>query len=127
MNREELEEWILATYQTQVDFPWEKHPTYQVFRHSSNKKWFAVILEVPKEKLGLPGEGVLQVVNIKCDPIMVGSLRLEPGFFPAYHMNKEKWLTIALDGTVPAQRIQMLIDISFGLTAPKRKAPKQNQ
>ena len=69
----------------------------------------------------------MQVVNIKCDPIMVGSLRLEPGFFPAYHMNKEKWLTIALDGTVPAQRIQMLIDISFGLTAPKRKAPKQNQ
>ena len=26
-------------------------------------------------------------------------LRREPGFYPAYHMNKETWITAALDGS----------------------------
>ncbi len=45
-------------------------------------------MDVPKNKLGLAGSDVIDVVNLKCDPILIGSLRKEPGIFPAYHMNK---------------------------------------
>ena len=54
-------------------------------------------MDVPKKKLGLQGEEMLEVVDFKCDPILIGTLREEPGFFPAYHMSKDNWITVALD------------------------------
>ena len=125
MTRQDIFAWAKRRYGTEPDYPWGDNSA--VLRHKENNKWYGLIMEVGRDKLGLPGEGTVEALNVKCDPQMVGALRTREGFHPAYHMNKEKWLTIALVGTVPAQRIQMLIDISFGLTAPKRKAPKQNQ
>ena len=52
-------------------------------------------------------------------PWASGSLRTEPGIFPAYHMNKESWISVALDGSVPDDKLRMLLDISFELTKPK--------
>ena len=54
-------------------------------------------MDIPKNKLGLQGEEMLEVVDFKCDPILIGTLREEPGFFPAYHMSKDSWITVALD------------------------------
>lgn len=77
-------------------------------------------MDVPKVKLGLQGEEVLQVVNFKCDPILIGSLLGEKGFFPAYHMSKASWITVALDGSVADDKImKLLLDMSFEATAPK--------
>jgi hypothetical protein len=36
-------------------------------------------MDVPKNKLGLQGEEMLEVVDFKCDPILIGTLREEPG------------------------------------------------
>lgn len=121
MNRNELREYIQLTYNCASDFPWVKYPEYEVFRHSASKKWFAVVMIIPREKLGLPESGSITVVNLKCDPILIGSLRREPGFFSAYHMNKEQWITAALDGTVPDETLKMLLDMSFDLTRQKGK------
>ncbi len=70
-------------------------------------------------KLGLQGDELMDVVNFKRDPVLIGSLRKEPGFFPAYHMSKANWITVALEGTVPEDKIKMLLDMSHRLTAPK--------
>ena len=121
MDRAELVKYIRNHYGTEPDHPWIKYPNYGVFRHGSNKKWFAVIMDVPKEKLGLPGEEALQVVNFKCDPILLGSLLGEKGFFPAYHMSKASWITAALDGSVADDKMKMLLDMSFEATAPKTR------
>lgn len=66
-----------------------RNPNFAVFWHSNNQKWFALIMDIPRSRLGLPGDELLDVVNLKCDPLLIGSLRSEPGFFPAYHMNKD--------------------------------------
>ena len=58
----------------------------------------------------------IDVLNIKCDPMMIGSLRMKEGFFPAYHMNKENWISILLDGTVSADEIKPLLELSYQLT-----------
>ena len=79
---------------------------------------------IPRRTLGLDGDGTIDVVNLKCDPVLIGSLRLEKGFFPAYHMSKEKWITVALDGTVDDERLKALVDMSFDLTAVKIKKNK---
>ena len=119
MKRSELESFIMETYNAEADYPWLKYPNYEVFRHCNNRKWFALIMDVPKNKLGLQGEEVLEVVNFKCDPILIGTVREEPGFFPAYHMSKDSWITVALDGSVSDDKIKMLLDTSYEATASK--------
>lgn len=81
-------------------------------------------MEVPKDKLGLTGKDILSVVNFKCDPVLIGSLLGKSGYFPAYHMSKTNWITVALDGSVSEDEIKMLLDMSFEATASKHKAKK---
>lgn len=129
MNRKELETFIHDRYDTDGEYLWAKYPDYEVFRHSNNRKWFALIGTAPKEKLGLSEQGFLTVINLKCGPVAAGSLRMGEGVFPAYHMNKENWISVALDGSVPDDTIQALIDISFDATAlkiRKRRTSKNN-
>lgn len=71
--------------------------------------------------MGLSDEGMLDILNLKCDPLLIGSLRTAPGFFPAYHMNKESWITLALDGSVPEDQIKALLDMSYELTKDKKR------
>lgn len=127
MNRKQLEEYIARVYGAAAEFPWARYPNYAVFRHGDNKKWFALVMDVPKRKLGVQGEESLSILNIKCDPIMIGSLRKEAGFFPAYHMSKASWITIALDSGVDDEKIKLLLDISYDLTSLKIKKPKKSE
>ena len=124
MNREKLKKFIMDNYSIEPDYPWIKYPNYEVFRHSNNKKWFAVIMDLSKDKLGLSETEVLDVVNLKCEPILIGSLLREKGFFSAYHMNKENWITVALDGSISDEKIKILLDMSYEAT--KSKIHKKN-
>ncbi len=107
------------TYGVSPDYPFSTAPTYAVLRHLSNRKWFALLMDVPRSRLGLEGEEKVEILNLKCDPILSGSLRLQDGYLPAYHMNHDGWLTILLDGTVPFEEIVPLLDLSYELTKPK--------
>ena len=127
MNREELEAYILNHYSTEPDYPWADTPRAAVFRHAGNRKWFALVMEVPRDKLGLPGTEKLDIVNFKCDPILISSLRGETGIFPAYHMNKASWITASLDGSVSAETIELLLDVSYELTKPKIRRKPANR
>ena len=127
MNREELEACILNHYSTEPDYPWADTPRSAVFRHAGNRKWFALVMEVPRDKLGLAETAKLDIVNFKCDPILISSLRGEPGIFPAYHMNKSSWITAALDGSVPAETIELLLDVSYELTKPKSRRKEESR
>lgn len=117
MNRTETEKYITDTYGAEIEFPWLKYPEYAVFRHDDNKKWFALVMTVSGSKLGFAEDVRINILNLKCDPAAVGSLRMKPGIYPAYHMNKANWITVALDGTVSGDEIKMLLDMSFRLTS----------
>ena len=121
LKREQFIQYISDEYGVDEEYLFAKHPLFCVFRHSNNPKWFAVVMDVPKNKLGLEGADALDVVNLKCDPILIGSLRKEPGIFPAYHMSKANWVSVALDGSVPDEQIKLLLDMSYDATAPKIK------
>lgn len=56
-------------------------------------------------------------VNLKCDPERAILLREEypDTIFPGYHMNKELWNTLILDGTLSNSFILELIDHSYEL------------
>ena len=119
MTRKALEQLILNTYGISADYPFEAYPNLAVFRHASNKKWFSAIMNIPKSKLGIPGKGSIDIVNIKCPQEIIDSFWQEKGIFPAYHMNKAHWLSLCLDGSVPDETVEFLVDISFKATLPK--------
>ena len=116
MNRQELTTYLSETYSTSGENLFVRYPNFQVFRHTGNKKWFAVLMDIPRKNLGLTGDGETQVVNLKCDTRLIGSFREETGIFPGWHMNKAHWLSVALDGTVEEEKIKFLVDMSYELT-----------
>ncbi len=121
MNRAEFEKYIKDTYNTLPEYPWESQPSYAVFRHRDNQKWFAVTMRISRRKLGIDSDECTDVVNLKCDPIVIGSLRGEQGFYPAYHMSKTHWITAVLDSNTDEEKLKWLLALSFELTSKKNK------
>lgn len=121
MQKERIEQYIQDRFSAGAEHLWAKFPNYAVFRHPASKKWFAIIMDISKNKLGLEGDGPVDVMDIKCSPLMVGSLLSEKGFLPAYHMNKNSWITILLDESVPDEAIYPLLELSYDSVAPRRK------
>jgi predicted DNA-binding protein (MmcQ/YjbR family) len=63
-----------------------------------------------------------EVVSLKCDPERSSTLRLTfPAITGGYHLNKDHWNTIKLDGTVPASLIRELIDHAHDVITPRKK------
>ena len=109
----------MDTYGVKPEYPWSKYPTFAVFRHEENRKWFAVIMTIDKCKLGINELGQIDVVNLKCEPNLTASMCELHGIYPAYHMNKEHWITVALDGSVSKNNLKFLLELSFDLTDKK--------
>ena len=116
MNRQELAAYLTDTYSSIGENLFARYPGFQVFRHKANTKWFAVIMDIPGEKLGLTDAGQVSIVNLKCDPLLIGSLLEEPGIFPGWHMSKAHWISVLLDGSVNSEKLLFLVDISRELT-----------
>ena len=123
MTRQELTDYIFDAFSVEPDYPCPRDDVTCVFRHTDNRKWFGIMMKIPYRTLGMNRDGETDIVNIKCDPVLMGSLRGKPGFRPAYHMNKDKWITILLDGSAGREEVIALVDMSFRMTETKlRKA-----
>ena len=114
MNREEIFEYVKKQYGTFPEYLWSSSPDSAVLRHK-NGKWYAVIMNVEKSKLGLDENGTVEIMDVKCDPEMTGIIIQTYGFLPGYHMNKQHWITILLDGTVGESKILDFLDMSYDL------------
>lgn len=119
MTRQELIDYIFDTYSVEPDYPFPRDDVSCVFRHIDNRKWFGIAMVIPYRTLGINRKGNVDILNIKCDPIIAGSLRGKPGFCPAYHMNKDKWITVLLDGSAGQEELISLLDMSYSMTASK--------
>lgn len=111
MNRQEAIEYCLTFSGAYEDYPFHD-PNWAVMRHGDNKKAFALIFE----------HGGKIWINVKAEPATGEFWRkVFPAVVPAYHMNKEHWIGIILDGSMKEEEIAMLIADSFHLTEPKKK------
>ena len=116
--RDTLFAYAKKHYQTTPVYLWRNLPGYAVLRHPENQKWYALLLCVPREKAGLTGDGMIDLMDVKCDPVLAGSLRAHPGILPGYHMNKAGWISLCLDGSVETELLFPLLDPSYLLTLP---------
>ena len=57
MTKTELFEFIKNEYNVEPDYPFDDENA--VFRHRSNRKWFALVMNIRRDRL-LPGEDGIQ-------------------------------------------------------------------
>ena len=139
---------IIKQYKTEPEYLWpQQSPTFCVFRHHDNRKWFALVMTIPAAKLGLKTNQVtsaspkphanhpaanqnlplhnsstVEILNLKFDQGQaLDFANNSVGIFPAYHMNKQNWITLLLDGTLSDAQIFELIARSFRLTSHSSK------
>ncbi|MEG1993251.1 MAG: MmcQ/YjbR family DNA-binding protein [Acetivibrio sp.] len=86
-------------------------PNWVVIRHKENKKIFAWIYEKENHIW----------INVKCNPEWRDLWRSTyKSVLPGWHLNKEHWNSIILDGTVPDMEIKRMIEESYDLTKAKK-------
>ena len=126
--RKKVIEYIKKKYNALPEFLWKRYPDYAVFRHDDNRKWFAVIMSVDAGKLGIKGTERVDIINVKTDDLILRDILLQQeGCLPGYHMNKQNWISIRLDGSIDLEQIFRMIDASFQNTASKNKKKKFRQ
>lgn len=116
MNRTTLFRYVREHYQTEPEYLWQHLPDYAVLRHPKGNKWFALVMNVPGTRLGLATGEDIDILELKIRPEHIGSLRNKEGVLPAYHMNKEHWISVVLSGALTEKEIHDLLSESYRLT-----------
>ena len=114
-----LIEYIHEKFSGKPEFLWAKFPNYAVFRRKDNRKWYAVIMTIPKNKLGLDGNEELEIVNLRVAPEELDKIFDGEKYFRGWHMNKKSWLTLRLDETLTFEEISARLEKSRQLAAKK--------
>lgn len=134
--RTQLFAYVRKKYGTRPEYLWKKYPDYAVLRHAENTRWYGIVMGVSRRQLGRGGGDAedadsgttderLDILNVKVDdPVLHDVLLRQRGFYPAWHMNKGTWISVQLDGTVPADEIRSLVDGSYAATLSDREARK---
>ena len=110
--------WIKKEYNVEGEFPWDKSPDFEVFR-CPNKKWFALIMNIPLNKLGINSDEKVFVVNLKSDSIP--DLVDNKSIFTAWHMNKKYWITVLLTSVTDFKKLTNLTKHSYELVEGHKK------
>jgi predicted DNA-binding protein (MmcQ/YjbR family) len=110
MNIEELREYCMDKKHVTESFPFDNE---------------TLVFKVMNKMFALTGINSNPVsVNLKCDPEKAIALREEYScVLPGYHMNKQHWNTVIVDGSVSDKLVMEWIDDSYNLivaSLPKR-------
>ena len=123
MTKQDFFEYCINTYGASPDYPFDEDFETAVFRHTDNRKWYALVMRVSRRKFGFESDEIVDVVNLKLPIEMFGSFGAADGVYPAYHMNKLHWISVLLsDATEDV--IAFLVNASFEAT--RRNIKRKN-
>ena len=112
-TRDELFAYVKATFGTEPDYPWPQEPEYAVLRHADNGKWYGIVMSVPLSKLGLPGKGNVEIINVKSAQVLDMLLYGDPG--------------ILLESGFAEKELRDLLMESYRLTQRRKKRVPSEQ
>ena len=105
MNIEEFRELCLLKKGVTEEFPFDAE---------------TLVFKVMGKMFALADVDLFESINLKCDPERSVELREQfTGVVPGFHMNKNHWNTVSMDGSVPDKLAIELIDHSYDLVASK--------
>ncbi len=116
---------IFERYAEEPRFEWEGDEDNAVFKNHRNEKWYGIIISVLWDRL-VPGkEGKTEVINVKLDPEEIPSIVGTKGIFSAFHMNKQHWVSIVLDGTLSDDEVMSFVSKSYDIVDQRRSLGKK--
>ena len=113
MNREQVKHYLMSRKASEETFPFGAEVA--VFKVLD--KMFAL----------LPIDDPLSV-SLKCDPEFAEVLRdTYDAVQPGYHLSKRHWNTVTIDGSIPDDEIEEMIDASYRLVVEKMTKKDQRK
>lgn len=110
MNIEELREYCISLPDVTEGFPFDE--TTLVFK-VNGKMFLLTDLEGPLS------------INVKCEPERAIELRMQYNSVkPGYHMNKNTWNTVEIDGSINDKELYQWIRDSYDLVKKKKSEKK---
>ena len=112
-------EYIKNQYGDELEFLWPKFPNNAIWRRKDNKKWYSLIISLPRNKLKQAGDGIVEIIDVR---ITEDDLKLidNKSILEAYHMNKKHWITLIMDNSLDNAFVFNLIDKSYILANNKK-------
>ena len=113
-----LAERIITQWNDAYDRPFERAKESVVFRVPGSQHWYGLVMRVERNKIcGGDDSTLVEIINLKADDSEQEKLICETGIYPAWHMNKKKWISVLLDDTLKDDRIFSLIRTSRKLVS----------
>ncbi|MCP4135747.1 MAG: MmcQ/YjbR family DNA-binding protein [bacterium] len=108
MDLEAFKDYCLKKKGTWVDFPFDEK---------------TLVMKVGSKMFALTDINSTPLwVNLKCDPFLALDLRDKyEAITPGYHMSKQHWNTVKIDGSIPQDEVNALIDHSYDLVYKRLK------
>lgn len=120
MTRQAFLDYCLDTYGTAADYPFDEDFETAVLRHTSSRKWYALVMRISRRKVGIDSDEAVDVVNLKLPLEMFGSFGAADGVYPAYHMNKLHWISVLLPDAAD-DLVEFLVNASYEATREKKR------
>lgn len=99
-------------YGEHPEFLWANFPNNAIIRRSDNRKWYALLVKVSADKIGLAGTADVDVLVARAEPEAVTARLNDKTALPAYHMNKQHWLSYQLDNGTPLDTLMGYVKAS---------------
>lgn len=115
----EIIKYIKKRYNDDLEYLWKKFPENAVWRNKINNKWYGALLVLSERKLEIASDRIIDIIDLRYQKDKIKEIIDNENVFAGYHMNKDSWITIRLDGSVNIQEIYKLIDNSYTLSLEK--------
>lgn len=115
----EIIKYIKEKYGDDLEFLWKKFDDNAVWRNKKNNKWYGALLIVAENKIGIDSDKLIEIIDLRYQKEDIKNFINNETIFPGYHMNKDNWITIKLDGSVKIEKIIELIDNSYKISLEK--------
>ena len=70
--------------------------------------------------MGIESDKIIEIIDLRYQKDKIKEIVDKQKVFTGYHMNKNSWITIKLDGSVKTEKIFTLIDNSYNISLNKK-------
>lgn len=107
--------YVREHFGDELEFLWESSPRTAIWRNPRNRKWYALLTVVAKNKLGLDSDELVEIIDLRfAKNEALDFAESNENVYPGYHMNKRNWITVILDGSMELEQVLGLLEGSYG-------------
>ena len=117
---EDVLHYVKDQYNSTIIKPFKTNPDIKALV-TPKGKWYALFLDVEYSKLQKDSlvDSKVKIVNLKHISSKISIVIDNRNVFPAYHMNKNHWISVVLDNNIDIEYVKELIELSYNLVNNK--------